>query len=132
MPRRGWFKNPPMLIVTIAYFIATAVIGVSQILMMDSIWPGLSFLSGGTFAFWAGSSLKLAIFAPTSRLRWVGLLMTGFFAVVGLLVTLSTGTHFDAYGHDMPGFAWVIAGVLAGLMGTKRRVYLESPELSER
>lgn len=117
-----------MLIVTVAYFIATAVIGVSQLFTLDSPWPGISFLVGGIFAFWSGSALKLAIFAPTPRLRGIGLLMAAFFVIIGFLATLSTGTQFDAYGHDMPGYAWVLAGVIAGIMGTKRRVYLSSPE----
>ena len=125
-------QKAAMLLVTVAYFIATTVIGVSQLFSMETIWPGLSFLLGGTFAFWAGSSLKLAVFAPLPRLRWIGFLMTAFFAVIGTLATLSTGTHFDAYGHDMPGFAWVMAGVIAGIMGTKRRVYLSTPEAVEK
>lgn len=121
-----------MLIVTVAYFMATTVIGVSQLFTMETLWSGLSFLLGGAFAFWAGSSLKLAVFAPTPRLRWVGFLMSAFFAIAGALATVSTGTHFDAYGHDMPGFAWVMIGIIAGIMGTKRRVYLAEPELSEK
>ena len=128
----GLVQKLPMLIVTVAYFIATTVIGVSQLFLMETLWPGLSFLLGGTLAFWAGSCLKLAAFAPTPRLRWIGLLMTSFFAVLGTLATISTGTHFDAYGHDMPGFAWVMAGVIAGIMGTKRRIYLSVPETSEK
>jgi hypothetical protein len=121
-----------MLIAVTAYFIATAVIGIAQLFQMETIWPGLSFLLGGALAFWGGSSLKLAVFAPTPRLRWVGMLMAAFFVAVGTLANLATGTHFDAYGHDMPGYAWVIAGVIAGIMGTKRRIYLSVPEASEK
>ena len=121
-----------MLIAVTAYFIATAVIGIAQLFQMETIWPGLSFLFGGALAFWGGSSLKLAVFAPTPRLRWVGMLMAAFFVAGGTLATLATGTHFDAYGHDMPGYAWVIAGVIAGIMGTKRRIYFSAPDASEK
>ena len=117
-----------MLIVSVAYFIATTVIGVAQMLQMETPWAGLSFLVAGLFAFWSGSSLKLAVFAPTGRLRWVGLLMSASFLAIGALATVTSGTHFDAFGHDMPGYAWVIEGMLAGIMGTKRRVYLSLPE----
>ncbi len=118
----------PMLIVSVAYFIATTVIGIAQLFQMDTPWSGLSFLVAGLFAFWSGSSLKLAVFAPSGRLRWVGLLMSTAFLAIGALATVSSGTRFDAFGHDMPGYAWVIAGVIAGIMGTKRRVYLSLSE----
>ena len=124
----GLRQIEPMLIVSVAYFIATAVIGIAQVFQMETPWPGLSFLVAGLFAFWSGSSLKLAVFAPTGRLRWVGLLMSSAFLAIGALATLTSGTRFDAFGHDMPGYAWVIAGVIAGIMGTKRRVYLSLPE----
>ena len=132
LPPQAWSKTPHMLIAVTAYFIATAVIGIAQLFQMETIWPGLSFLLAGPLAFWAGSSLKLAVFAPAPRLRWVGFLMAAFFVAIGTLAMLSTGTHFDAYGHDMPGYAWVIAGVIAGIMGTKRRIYLSAPEAAEK
>ena len=121
-----------MLIAVTAYFIATAVIGIAQLFQMETIWPGLSFLLAGPLAFWAGSSLKLAVFAPVPRLRWIGYLMAALLTTIATLATLATGTHFDAYGQDMPGFAWVIAGIIAGILGTKRRVYLSVPDASEK
>jgi hypothetical protein len=121
-----------MLIAVTAYFIATAVIGIAQLFQMETIWPGLSFLLAGPLAFWGGSSLKLAVFAPVPRLRWIGYLMTALLTTIATLATLATGTHFDAYGQDMPGFAWVIAGIIAGILGTKRRVYLSVPDASEK
>jgi hypothetical protein len=121
-----------MFFVLLAYFLATAVIGTAQLFQMETIWPGLSFLFGGTLAFWGGSSLKIAFFAPSPRLRWVGMLMAAFFISGGTLANLATGTNFDAYGNDMPGYAWVIAGVIAGILGTKRRVYLSVPDASEK
>lgn len=124
--------TPLMFFVIVAYFIATAVIGIAQLFQMETIWPGFSFLLGGTLAFLAGSSLKLAIFAPSPRLRWVGILMAALYTSIGTFATLLTGTHFDAYGQDMPGFAWVIAGVIAGILGTKRRIYLSVPDASEK
>lgn len=119
-----------MIFVTFAYFLATLVIGVAQILQ-GATWEGSSFLFAGLFAYWGGSALKLAVFAPTARLRLVGLLMTAFFAVFGALATHVTGAHFEAFGHDLPGYAWVLVGVIAGIMGTRRRRYIAPPDESQ-
>jgi hypothetical protein len=116
-----------MLFVTVAFFMATLLIGGAQT-VQGQVPQGLSFIAAGLFAFWAGSSLKLAIFAPTAPPRRVGLIMAALFTILAFAITLLSGVHFDAYGHDMPGYAWVLAGLIGGIMGTKRRKYVVPPE----
>ncbi len=60
--------------------------------------------------------------------RRVGVIMAVVLIATALAVTLLSGVHFDAYGHDMPGYAWVLAGLIGGIMGTKRRRYIVPPE----
>jgi hypothetical protein len=115
-----------MLFVTVAYFMATLLIGGSQA-VQGEVLPGLSFIVAGLFAYWAGSSLKLAVFAPAAPPRRVGFAMTALFTAIALGATFATGVRFDAYGHDMPGYAWVLAGIIGGIMGTKRRRYIVAP-----
>jgi len=125
-------QKQSMLIVTVAFFIATSVIGVSQLFLMETPWSGLSFLLGGIFAYWAGSSLKLALYAPNWRVRGMGVLIAALFTTCGTAGMLATGTSFDAFGHPMPGYAWILAGLIAGIQGTKRRIYLSVPDASEK
>ena len=112
-----------MLFVTVSFFMATLFIGGAQT-VQGQVPQGLSFIAAGLLAFWAGSSLKLAVFAPTGPPRRVGFLMAGAFTLIAFAITLLSGVHFDAYGHDMPGYAWVLAGLIGGIMGTKRRKYI--------
>ena len=112
-----------MLFVTVAFFMATLFIGGAQT-VQGEVLPGLSFIFGGLFAYWAGSALKLSFFAPNPAARRVGLLLAASLTGLGFVVTLATGVHFDAYGHDMPGFSWVLAGLIGGIMGTKKRRYV--------
>jgi hypothetical protein len=105
---------------------ATLLIGGAQT-VQGEVLPGLSFIFGGLLAYWAGSSLKLAMFAPVAPARRVGFIMSGVFALVAIIAVTLTGVHFDAYGHDMPGYAWVLAGVIGGIMGTKKRRYILPP-----
>ena len=116
-----------MLFVTVAFFMATLFIGGAQT-VQGQVPQGLSFMAAGLFAFWAGSSLKLAVFAPSAPPRRVGVIMAVVLIATALAVTLLSGMHFDAYGHDMPGYAWVLAGLIGGIMGTKRRRYIVPPE----
>jgi ammonia channel protein AmtB len=115
-----------MLFVTVAYFLATLLIGGAQTLQ-DQVLPGLSFIVAGVFAFWAGSSLKLGVFAPAGPPRRVAFALAALFTAIALGATMATGVRFDAYGQDMPGAAWVIAGLIAGIMGTKKRRYIAAP-----
>ena len=71
-----------MIFVTLTFFLATLIIGVAQTLQGE-VLPGLSFMAAGLLAYWAGSSLKLAIFAPSSPPRRVG------FALAALLTALA-------------------------------------------
>jgi hypothetical protein len=112
-----------MLFVTVAFFMATLLIGGAQT-VQGQVPEGLSFIAAGLFAFWAGSSLKLAVFAPTPPPRRVGFILAAACTCVAFAVTLLSGVHFDAYGHGMPGYAWVLAGLIGGIMGTKRRRYV--------
>jgi hypothetical protein len=115
-----------MVFVTLCFFIATLLIGGSKALQGE-VLPGLAFIAAGLFAYWAGSALKLAVFAPAATPRRVGFLMAAGLTVIGFGITLATGVRFDAYGHDMPGVAWVLAGLIAGIMGTKKRRYILPP-----
>jgi hypothetical protein len=119
-----------MPFVTLAFFLATLVIGVAQI-VEGQTWPGVSFLVAGLFAFWGGAALKAAFFAPAARPRLVGLLIAAFFTVLGLLATQATGVRFEAFDRDLNGAAWVVAGLLAGIMGTRRRRYLVAPPVEK-
>jgi uncharacterized membrane-anchored protein len=115
-----------MPFVTFTFFLATLIVGGAQVLGGQTL-PGLSFLMAGILAFWAGSSLKLAIYAPDTRPRLIGFLLAAFFTTLGLLATVSTDVHFEAFGHDLHGAAWVVAGILAGIFGTRRRIYVVPP-----
>jgi hypothetical protein len=115
-----------MIFVTICFFIATLLIGGSKA-VQGEVLPGLAFIAAGLFAYWAGSALKLAVFAPASTPRRVGFIMAACLTLIGFAVTLWTGVRFDAYGQDMPGVAWVLAGLIAGIMGTKKRRYIMPP-----
>ncbi len=119
-----------MVFVTLIYFLATLIVGGSQLITGQTA-AGLSFIAAGLFGFWAGSSLKLAIFAPEMRPRLVGLLLAASCTALGLLATYVTGVRFEAFGQDLHGAAWVIAGLLAGIMGTKRRRYILPPEADQ-
>lgn len=112
-----------MLFVTVAYFMATLLIGGAQTLQ-GAVLPGLSFILAGLLAYWAGSALKLAVFAPAGPPRRVGFIMAAVFTALAFGTSLATGVRFDAYGHDMPGYAWVLAGLIGGIMGAKRRRYV--------
>lgn len=116
-----------MIFVTFAFFLASLVIGIAQI-VGGQVWPGASFILGGLFAYWSGSSLKLGIFTPHKTRRNVAFLLALAFALAGFAVTWSSGVRFEAFGQDMPGYAWVLAGVLAGLLGTRRRRALAPPK----
>jgi hypothetical protein len=115
-----------MIFVTLTFFLATLIIGIAQTLQGE-VLPGLSFMAAGLLAYWAGSSLKLAIFAPSSPPRRVGFALAALLTALAFGATFATGVHFDAYGHDMPGYAWVLAGLIGGIMGTKRRRYIVAP-----
>jgi len=112
-----------MLFATVAFFMATLFIGGAQT-VQGQVPQGLSFMVAGLFAFWAGSSLKLAIFAPSAPPRRVGFIMAVALIAAALAATLLSGVRFDAYGYDMPGYAWVLVGLIGGIMGTKRRRYI--------
>lgn len=109
-----------MIFVTLAYFVSTLVIGGAKLFAGDTLL-GLCFILAAVLAFWSGSSIKLAIFAGSSRPRLVGLLLAACFAAVAALVTVVSGVRFEAYGQNLHGAAWVLAGVLAGILGTRRR-----------
>ena len=113
-----------MIFVTFAYFVATVVLGGAQLLLGET-WSGATLLVVGVLSYWAGSALKIAIYAPASRPRTVGFILAGMFTLVGSAATVLTGARFDAYGQEMHGIAWVLAGLIAGLMGTRRRHYPE-------
>jgi hypothetical protein len=116
-----------MLFVTLTFFLATLVIGGAQI-VQDEVAQGVSFIAAGLFAYWAGSALKVAMFAPSGPPRRVGFIIAGALTAVAFATALVSGVHYDAYGHDMPGYSWVLAGLIAGIMGTKRRRYVALPE----
>ncbi|MDB5651151.1 MAG: hypothetical protein JWL62_2671 [Hyphomicrobiales bacterium] len=109
-----------MLFVTIAYFLATLVVGGAKLIAGETLL-GLSFLGAAVLAYWGGSAIKLAIFAPALRPRLVGLLVGACFAAVAALVTVASGVRFEAFDRDLHGSAWVLAGVVGGIFVTRRR-----------
>ncbi|MBX9739032.1 MAG: hypothetical protein K2X62_03120 [Beijerinckiaceae bacterium] len=109
-----------MLFVTIAYFLSSVAVGGAK-LVSGQTMPGIAFLLAALFGFWSGAAFKIAIFAPSTRPRVVSGIIGTVFIGLALLVTALSGVRFEAYGQDLHGAAWAITGVIAGLMGTRKR-----------
>lgn len=110
----------PMLFVTLAYFFSSVAVGSAKILAGET-FGGIAFLAAALFGFWAGSGIKIALYAPSQRPRVVALALVGFFSTLAFLITVLSGVRFEAYGQDLHGGAWVVAGLIAGILGTRRR-----------
>ncbi|MEY3553934.1 MAG: hypothetical protein RL735_2282 [Pseudomonadota bacterium] len=110
-----------MIFATFAFFLVTLAIGLSKIAFDGQTAQGLIFMLVGTLAYWAGSALKIALGASEARPRKVGFAIAGACTAAGAIMTVLAEVSFDAYGQEMHGIAWVLAGLIAGLLGTKPR-----------
>ncbi|MDB5508968.1 MAG: hypothetical protein JWL93_1437 [Hyphomicrobiales bacterium] len=110
-----------MLFVTIAYFLSSVAVGGAKILAGET-GSGIAFLAAALFGFWAGSGIKIALYTPLKRPRVIALILTAAFSSLAFLITILSGVRFEAYGQDLHGAAWVVAGLIAGIMGTRRRM----------
>jgi hypothetical protein len=114
-------RERPMLFVTIAYFLSSVAVGGAKILAGETA-SGVAFLAAALFGFWAGSGIKIALYAPSKRPRVIALVLAAAFSSLAFLITILSGVRFEAYGQDLHGSAWVVAGLIAGIMGTRRRM----------
>ena len=57
---------------------------------------------------------------PVGKKFFIGVaaLIAAFTAVAGLMVSLGAGEGYDAYGVDVPPFAWAIGGLSLGALIT--------------
>ena len=110
-----------MIFATFAFFIVTLAIGITRIVEGQTL-QGVAFLVAGLLAYLAGSSFKLGLFAKEPRPRRAAFAIAGLCTLVAAAFTTLTGVTFEAYGQEMHGIAWVMAGLIAGLITTRKPI----------